>query len=210
MKDWVSRWFGSEMETLPHDEQDLLSVQPTIAMDELEQRLSSEADAWAQQYEHALIQKVHLRTQGSEFDSHLPVRSRNRQMIHAITLLAVCLVVAFGLRFYSLPSPNQTKTIGLHGNQQENSSPSDVELQSLIASAHAVDEIFGKVAAGLRQRKESPRSYRVDTNAESILVNAAGHLKKPGRQYGRLLAWFDERLQLSNPESIHGTNDTPK
>lgn len=213
MKYWITRWFESKTEEPTRNAPDLRSVNHSkIATDELEQRLISEADAWARQYEQAgpsqtQTRELQPRTQEREFDSGFRMRSRKRQMIPVITLLAVCLVILCGVPSWYKSSLQQT--IGQHENRQEDLKQKDIEIQSVIASVHAVDEICGKVLTGIRRREISLRACRVDTIVESSLVNAAEHLKQPGRQYGRSLAWIERRLQLHSPAAMHRTKDTP-
>lgn len=178
--------------------------------DELEQRLVSEADAWVEQYEQAgrsQTQQVSSGTQDSESDTRFRIRSRNRQMMQVITLLTVCLVFSFGLRF--LWTSNTQQTVSQQENPPEDLKQKEVEIRSVIAYVRAVNKICDRVVAGIRRQKASSGTWQIDINAESSLVNAARHLKQPGRQYGRSLAWIGHRLQLVNPDSKHNTSDRP-
>ena len=209
MKNWIPRWFESNTEKEARDEQGRPSVyRSTVTTDELEQRLISEADSWVQQYKQAARSPdVQLRSRESQFDSRAPVRSHNRQRVQVFTILAVGLAIVLGVRPWLHTSPQQTTSVGQHKTQLEYSRPSDVEIRSLVASAHAVNEICGKVAFGFRQRSSSPQTQQVDIDLESSLANAAEHLKQPGRQYGRTLAWIEHRLQLRNSSATDSTGD---
>ena len=220
MKNRKTRWFRSRTEGLASDEPRPLSAgrsQP--AMDDLERRLTSEADAWAQQYEHTRSQPqpVPLRTPVTEVDSRLRRTLRTRQLISAVMLLAACLVILGGLRFGALSGPQQAtgpnrdrqEGVGQDVVRLEVPGPEDVAAQSLIASAHAVDEICSRVLAGVRRRRISLRTPRVADLVESNLAEVAEQLRQPGRQYGRSLAWFERRLQLVSPASVRTSDGAP-